>query len=353
LQLARASAAVDRLFIQAGGGALASACIAGLEEAQTAGVIGKLPRIHAVQTEAVAPLRRAWEVVEQRGLEYAIANRKEAMWPWETPGRSIATGILDDETYDWAAIVRGMLHSGGFPIVVSEEQLRQANGRRLRQRHRRGRTGRTPSAERFRRVTARSLHRRRLISATTSSAISFTLFVPSTTTCAAPLAAAEPRASSSRPREVLLQVEMQAVDQLGDIAPFFDAAHEAARQEDVGWNVDVNGEIDEAGHFAAQFAERLLDENDGSRIFAKLSQLRGHDGRFPLVDIRAALDPLLQIGWIRRRSNVVIEVDGGGVAEDVDGAADDARLACAGDPAHCDDVGHAIHLTSAHGPASR
>ncbi|MGZ7080511.1 MAG: hypothetical protein ACXVJT_13955, partial [Thermoanaerobaculia bacterium] len=36
-------------------------------------------------------------------------------------------GILDDETYDWANVVRGMKASGGFPIVVSEELLLEAH----------------------------------------------------------------------------------------------------------------------------------------------------------------------------------------------------------------------------------
>jgi threonine synthase len=125
-QIAAAGVTIDRLFIQTGGGALASACIAGLEEARAAGVIPRLPRIHAVQTNAVAPLHRAWQLVEERGLDYAIRHRAEFMWPWETPGPSIATGILDDETYDWVAVVRGMLNSGGFPIVVSEEELMEA-----------------------------------------------------------------------------------------------------------------------------------------------------------------------------------------------------------------------------------
>ena len=125
-QVAAAGMTVDRLFIQTGGGALASACIAGLEEARAAGVIPRLPRIHAVQTSAVAPLQRAWQLVERHGLDRAIARRAEFMWPWETPGRSIATGILDDETYDWAAVVRGMQRSGGFPVVVSEEELMEA-----------------------------------------------------------------------------------------------------------------------------------------------------------------------------------------------------------------------------------
>lgn len=125
-QLAAAGTTIDRLFIQVGGGALASACIAGLEEAQAAGVIPRLPRIHAVQTRAVAPLSRAWERIVERGLESAIAQRAAVMWPWETPGPSVATGILDDETYDWVAVVRGMLKSGGSPIVVLEAELMEA-----------------------------------------------------------------------------------------------------------------------------------------------------------------------------------------------------------------------------------
>lgn len=111
-QMANDGLTIDRLFIQVGGGALASAVIAGLEEGRRAGVIERLPRIHAIQTEAVAPLLRAWEY--------------GSMSPWETPGESIATGILDDETYDWVAVVRGMSDSGGFPVVVTEDELREA-----------------------------------------------------------------------------------------------------------------------------------------------------------------------------------------------------------------------------------
>ena len=120
-QLASSGATVDRLFVQTGGGALGSACI----EARDCGVIPRMPRIHAVQT-AAAPLQRAWDRVRQHGLDYAIAHRSEFMWPWKTPPRSIATGILDDETYDWAALIRGMQASGGYPIVVSEERLLEA-----------------------------------------------------------------------------------------------------------------------------------------------------------------------------------------------------------------------------------
>jgi threonine synthase len=49
------------------------------------------------------------------------------MWPWETEPHSIAHGILDDETYDWAAVIEAMLTTGGRPVVVSEELLGEAN----------------------------------------------------------------------------------------------------------------------------------------------------------------------------------------------------------------------------------
>ena len=49
------------------------------------------------------------------------------MWPWETKPQSIAHGILDDETYDWLAVVEAMLTTGGRPVVVGEEALARAN----------------------------------------------------------------------------------------------------------------------------------------------------------------------------------------------------------------------------------
>lgn len=125
-QLAAQEVSLDRLLIQVGGGALASACIAAFEDALTAGVISRLPRIHAVQTAAVSPLARAWERITD--LDYAIHHRSEFMWPWEAAPVSVAGGILDDETYDWAAVTRGMKESDGSPVVVSEERLIEAKG---------------------------------------------------------------------------------------------------------------------------------------------------------------------------------------------------------------------------------
>ena len=139
-QLMDQSTTLDRLFVQVGGGALASACIQALREAHQLGLIARLPRIHAVQTQGSAPLPRAFELVCElpeldpgdpasvaRAIRYAATHRSRFMWPWECTPRSMAQGILDDETYDWLAVVEGMLLSGGHPLVVGEHALQRAN----------------------------------------------------------------------------------------------------------------------------------------------------------------------------------------------------------------------------------
>jgi threonine synthase len=156
----------DRLFLQVGGGAFASACVRGFEEALAAGTIARLPRVHAVQTDGAWPLARAYDRVAARllarvdpdggwtapalvpgeraeaahairrlaapadiaaAMRDAVTHRASYMWPWEPEPRSLAHAILDDETYDWAAVVEGMLSSGGWPIVVDDGHLARAN----------------------------------------------------------------------------------------------------------------------------------------------------------------------------------------------------------------------------------
>ena len=146
--LGSAGTTLDRLVVQVGGGALASACAQGLAEARALGVLEALPRLDTVQTRGAWPLRRAYERIaadlRDRGLDPAGAldadlpavrevldraarHRSAYMWPWETEPASIAHGILDDETYDWLAVTRAMLATGGRPIVVDEAELREAN----------------------------------------------------------------------------------------------------------------------------------------------------------------------------------------------------------------------------------
>jgi threonine synthase len=158
---------LDRLFIQVGGGALASSCSQALDDARALGVLDRLPRIHAVQSAGAWPLVRAYDRVVERlsarlgleapagsgakttpGARHAAAERLLAaltgprtaaelariarhrsafMWAWETEPHSVASGILDDVTYDWFAVVGAMLRTGGYPVVASESTLIEAD----------------------------------------------------------------------------------------------------------------------------------------------------------------------------------------------------------------------------------
>jgi threonine synthase len=165
---------LDRVVVQVGGGALASSVAQAFLVASALGALPRLPALHAVQSAGGHPLHRAWrraaEAVYARlhgagaGLDDAAlaaaiagrssgasgatadaaaaaiaaematarAHRSRYMWPWETEPRSVATGILDDETYDWAAIVEAMLITGGWPLVAGDADFvaaRDAIGR--------------------------------------------------------------------------------------------------------------------------------------------------------------------------------------------------------------------------------
>jgi threonine synthase len=118
---------LDMVVIQVGGGALASACARGFE------VLATLPVFHTVQTVGAHPLERAFGRLRTSGdsVEEAIAqaarHRSGYMWPWETTPVSVAKGILDDETYDWLAVARAMLATGGSAVVAYEGILEEAN----------------------------------------------------------------------------------------------------------------------------------------------------------------------------------------------------------------------------------
>jgi len=143
---------LDRLVIQVGGGALATALVTGLR----LGADAPLPIVHAVQPDGNHPLVRAWDRVmaelagqqpsTNRERQTAAANLGPAtdavreavmarlqanpdryMEPWPVPPVSYATGILDDVTYDWVWIIDAMLASGGFPVVVDDPDFRAAH----------------------------------------------------------------------------------------------------------------------------------------------------------------------------------------------------------------------------------
>ena len=141
--LREAGRTLDRVVVQVGGGAFASAIGLAMSEALDLGALDRPPRLDTVQTEGAWPLTRAFErvlddfdavegtpvvpgLLRERMTDVA-RHRSRYMWAWETEPHSIAHGILDDETYDWAAVVRAMLASGGRPVVVSEATLEAAN----------------------------------------------------------------------------------------------------------------------------------------------------------------------------------------------------------------------------------
>jgi threonine synthase len=131
-EIASSGVVLDRLVVQVGGGALASACIQAFREAVELGVLPSAPRVDTVQTAGAWPLKRAFDAIAgpgdaARALHFASHHRSAFMWPWEEEPRSIAHGILDDETYDWLAVVEGMLATGGRPLVVDEAALARAN----------------------------------------------------------------------------------------------------------------------------------------------------------------------------------------------------------------------------------
>ncbi|HEX2704498.1 MAG TPA: PLP-dependent lyase/thiolase [Candidatus Lustribacter sp.] len=112
-EMAERLAPPARVVVQVGGGALAACLGWGL---------GPTIRLDTVQTEGGAPLARAW--LRAGSLPTGELGRHwgELMTPWDAP-RSLADGILDDETYDWQADVAVMRASGGTPIVVSEDNV--------------------------------------------------------------------------------------------------------------------------------------------------------------------------------------------------------------------------------------
>jgi threonine synthase len=142
-QLPDHASALDRLIVHVGGGAFASAQALAFADALAAGLIARLPRLDTVQTQGGFPLARAHSLVLDRlgvtegdsvdealvsaGLRDVAAHRSAYMWPWESEPVSLAHGILDDETYDWLAVVRAMLLSGGRCVVVDEAAIEAAN----------------------------------------------------------------------------------------------------------------------------------------------------------------------------------------------------------------------------------
>jgi len=131
------------VVVQVGGGALASGILTGLRYSKNSGQIPCIPTLHTVQAMGCAPLARCYKRLIQdvasadmdsagddvrvqepvdagqrkQVIEAAAASRNEFMYPWEDP-HSVAHGVLDDESYDWAHICDGMMETAGSASLV-------------------------------------------------------------------------------------------------------------------------------------------------------------------------------------------------------------------------------------------
>ena len=104
---------LDTVFVQVGGGALGTATARALPEAT----------IYPVQGAGCAPLKRAWDLLAPDfDMRKARSDPEKYMWPWNQPD-SVASGLLDDVTYDWLPLVEATINSGGTPVVVPETTL--------------------------------------------------------------------------------------------------------------------------------------------------------------------------------------------------------------------------------------
>lgn len=118
--------APDALFVQVGGGALAAALSQGLAMASKILPLPRLPRLMLVQTAGCAPFARAWQRLAGVELADAVRRRSRFMWPWASTPASAASGILDDETYDWWEAAKGLRDTGGDALVVDEATIARA-----------------------------------------------------------------------------------------------------------------------------------------------------------------------------------------------------------------------------------
>ncbi len=154
-QLAAAGLRAADLFVQIGGGALATAVMDGMARSGGPG----LPRLHPVQAASAHPYVAGWRriapaLLARLGLpDPAPDLRPDRAWaqalagpaadgrlrlpddldaiahlmaPWPGTPHSVASGILDDLTYDWRTVLSHQIRTGGWPQLADEATLAEA-----------------------------------------------------------------------------------------------------------------------------------------------------------------------------------------------------------------------------------
>lgn len=141
-QLDQRQLVATALFVQVGGGALATAVMDGLARAWPD---RPLPRLHPVQARSAHPYVAGWQriapaLLARLGHDDPVDDRARAellaslhlrlpddleavaalMTPWPGTPHSVASGILDDLTYDWLTLMAHQIRTGGWPQLVDE-----------------------------------------------------------------------------------------------------------------------------------------------------------------------------------------------------------------------------------------
>lgn len=125
----------ERVFAQVGGGAMGAGLAQGFARVLSGEVgevveglkMDKAPEFMYVQVEGNAPLHRAYDKMKKENCNPTVAKlrKREFMFAWENPA-SIASGILDDETYDWVQLVEAMHRNGGDVVLVNDDAVIKA-----------------------------------------------------------------------------------------------------------------------------------------------------------------------------------------------------------------------------------
>jgi threonine synthase len=137
---------IGSVYVQVGGGGLGSGLFEGLRRAVDLGALPNMPTLNVVQPEGNAPFHRAYSNVvwsllggqpapppaeAEAAVQAAAGDRDRFMFPWSAggvnpPPRSVASGILDEETYDWVGLIYGVLGTGGRSLVVNDATVLDA-----------------------------------------------------------------------------------------------------------------------------------------------------------------------------------------------------------------------------------
>ncbi len=100
----------DQMLFPTGHGTLLLGAYRGFRDLLEAGLIERMPILHAVQSEACAPLR-------------AVYQENLLSLPDVSPGSTIAEGIRIRRPVRWKAILKAVRETGGTVLSVSEEEI--------------------------------------------------------------------------------------------------------------------------------------------------------------------------------------------------------------------------------------